>query len=42
MHSLITSDPRAVIKSCPQEMFTAADYPETVNLAAGMVSRIAQ
>jgi hypothetical protein len=37
VHSLITSNPRAVIESCPQEMFTAAGYPETINLAAGMI-----
>jgi hypothetical protein len=40
MRSLITSNPRAVIESCPQEMFTAAGYPETINFAAGMTSRM--
>jgi hypothetical protein len=34
MHSLITANPRAIIESCPQEMFTAAGYPETINRAA--------
>lgn len=38
MHSLITSNPRGVIESCPQEMFTAAAYPETISIAAGMIS----
>jgi hypothetical protein len=31
MHALITSNPRTVIESCPQELFTAAGYPETVS-----------
>jgi len=34
MRALITSNPRTVIESCPQELFTAAGYPETVSTAA--------
>jgi hypothetical protein len=34
MRTLITSNPRTVIESCPQELFTAAGYPETVSTAA--------
>jgi hypothetical protein len=34
MRTLITSNPRTVIESCPQELFTAAGYPETVGTAA--------
>ena len=37
MHALIASNPRAVIESCPQELFTAAGYPETVTTTAGMI-----
>lgn len=37
MHALITSNPRAVIESCPQELFTAAGYPETVTTTARMI-----
>ncbi len=37
MHALITSDPRAVIESCPQELFTAAGYAETVTTTARMI-----
>jgi hypothetical protein len=37
MHTLITSNPRAVIESCPQELFTAAGYPETVTTTAAMI-----
>ena len=33
MRTLITSNPRTVIESCPQELFTAAGYPETVSTA---------
>jgi len=34
MRTLITSNPRTVIESCPQELFTAAGYPETVSTVA--------
>jgi hypothetical protein len=34
---VITSNPRAVIESCPQELFTAAGYPETMSIAAGKI-----
>ena len=34
MRALITSNPRIVIGSCPQELFAAAGYPETVSTAA--------
>jgi hypothetical protein len=34
MHALIASNLRTVIESCPQELFTAAGYPETVSAAA--------
>ena len=37
MHSLITSNPRAVVESCPQELFTAAGYPETISTAVGII-----
>jgi TniQ len=37
MHALIASNPRAVIESCPQELFTAAGYPETVTTTARMI-----
>jgi hypothetical protein len=37
MHALITSNPRAVIESCPQELFTAAGYPETVIAVASTI-----
>jgi hypothetical protein len=37
MHALISSNPRAVIESCPQELFTAAGYPETVTTTARMI-----
>ncbi len=37
MHALISSNPRAVIESCPQELFTAAGYPETIAAGAGMI-----
>jgi hypothetical protein len=37
MQTLITSNPRAVIESCPQELFTAAGYPETVTTTARMI-----
>jgi hypothetical protein len=37
MHALITSNPRAVIESCPQELFTAAGYPETITTTARMI-----
>jgi hypothetical protein len=37
MHALIASNPRAVIESCPQELFTAAGYPETVTTTAKMI-----
>jgi hypothetical protein len=37
MHALITSNPRSVIESCPQELFAAAGYPETISIAAGMI-----
>jgi hypothetical protein len=37
MHALISSNPRAVIESCPQELFTAAGYPETVTTTATMI-----
>jgi hypothetical protein len=36
MRALITSNPRTVIESCPQELFTAAGYPETVSTAAAV------
>jgi hypothetical protein len=39
MHTLITSNPRTIIESCPQELFTAAGYPETVAMTAGMIPR---
>jgi hypothetical protein len=34
MRALITSNPRVVIESCPQELFAAAGYPETITAAA--------
>ena len=34
MRALITSNPRAVIESCLQELFTAGGYPETVTTTA--------
>jgi hypothetical protein len=37
MHALIASNPRAVIESCPQELFTAAGYPETITTTAKMI-----
>ena len=37
MHALITSNPRAVIESCPRELFTAAGDPETVTTTARMI-----
>lgn len=37
MHALIASNPRAVIESCPQELFTAAGYPETITTTARMI-----
>jgi hypothetical protein len=37
MHALITSNPRAVIESCPQELFTAAGHPQTVTMTARMI-----
>ena len=33
MRALITSNPRTVIESCPNELFTAAGYPETISAA---------
>jgi hypothetical protein len=36
-HALITSNPRAVIESCPQELFTAVGYPETITTTARMI-----
>ena len=30
-------NPRAVIESCPQELFTAAGYPETITTTARMI-----
>ena len=39
MHALITSNPRPVIESCPQELFTAAGYPETVATAAATITQ---
>jgi hypothetical protein len=41
MHALITSNPRTVIESCPQELFTAAGYPETVSTSARMIPVLA-
>ena len=37
MHALITSNPRPVTESCPQELFQAAAYPEAI--AAARASR---
>jgi hypothetical protein len=37
MHALIAANPRAVIESCPQELFTAAGYPETITATATMI-----
>lgn len=37
MHALIESNPRAVIEACPQELSTAAGYPETVTTTARMI-----
>jgi hypothetical protein len=39
MHALITSNPRTVIESCPQELFMAAGYPETVATAAATITQ---
>ena len=39
MHALITSNPRPVIESCPQELFMAAGYPETVATAAATITQ---
>lgn len=41
MHALITSNPRTVIQSCPQELFTAAGCPETVRPSASMIPVLA-
>jgi hypothetical protein len=39
MHALITSNSRTVVGSCPQELFTAAGYPETVATAASTITQ---
>jgi hypothetical protein len=31
--------PRAIIESCPQELFTAIGYPETVTTTARMIQQ---
>jgi len=36
-HLLIASNPRAVIESCPQELFTAVGYPETITTTTTMI-----
>jgi hypothetical protein len=36
MRAHITTNARTVIESCPQELFTAAGYPETVRTAAAV------
>jgi len=37
MRSLITSNARAVIESCPQELFTTDGYPEPISISAGII-----
>jgi len=38
-HALITSNSRTVVESCPQELFAAAGYPETVATAASTITQ---
>jgi hypothetical protein len=40
MHALIASNSRTVIEACPQELFTAAVYPETVATAASTLTQL--
>jgi hypothetical protein len=37
MQALIESNPRTVTESCPQALFLAAAYPETIAAAAAAI-----
>ena len=40
VQALVASNPRAIIESCPQELFVAAGYPETVTRPPGTSRRL--